>query len=149
MTVTWVIVAIVVAGAAAVAAWLLRRQPTTAGQARPRADQLGAVVVDALGAEWAGLVGADGQAVRDAVLHGEPAEVRLDLAARVADVTVNFESNGAGPVRVVVRCVYMDGTSATTVTLEMPWDRVPEEERARFLRTGDKQLSRHWRFPAP
>jgi hypothetical protein len=148
MTVTWIVVAIVVVGAAAVAAWLFaRRRPEH--QTRPKADQLTAVVADALSAEWAGLIGVDSQAVRGAVLHGEPADVHFQLAALVADVKVSFEFNGSGPVRALVRCEYTDGTSVTTVTLELPWERVPEEERAQFLRTDDKNLTRHWNFSAP
>jgi hypothetical protein len=145
MTITWIVVAIVVVGAAAVAAWLFARRQSER-QAGPQPDQLTAVVAEALSAQWADRIGADGQDVRSSVLHGEPAEVRLQLADLVADVKVTFELNGSGPVRVQVRCEYTDGTSVTTVTLELPWERVPEQERARFLRTGDKNLVRHWNF---
>jgi hypothetical protein len=147
MTITWIVVAIVVVGGA-VAAWLFtRRQPER--QTRPKTDQLTAVVAEALSAEWAGRIGVDSQIVRDAVLYGEPAHVNMKLAALVADVEVSFEPNGSEPVRVLVRCEYTDGTSVTTAKLEVPWERIPAEDRAQFLRTGDKDLSRHWTFSAP
>lgn len=96
MTITWVLVAIVVVGAAAAAAWLIARRHSES-QGHRRADQLTAVVADALSAEWAGRIGADSQVVRGAVLHGEPADVQVQLAALVADVRASFEFNGSGP----------------------------------------------------
>jgi hypothetical protein len=137
MIVTWVIVAaVVVAVGVAVVVWL-RKGPS-------RVDPLAGLVIDALGADWADRTGADVETVRSAALHGQPAQVRSHLAALIEDVEVGFESDGAGPVRISVRCKYADGTSETTATMDVPWEKVPQEVRAQFLRSGDKTVSRHW-----
>jgi hypothetical protein len=137
MIATWVIVgAVVVAIGVAIAVWL-RNRPG-------RPDPLSGLVVDALGADWADRTGADVNTVRSAALRGQPAQVRSHLAALIEDVEVGFEFDGAGPARVSVQCRYADGTSATTATMDVPWENVPQEVRAQFLRTGDKTTSRHW-----
>ena len=136
MIVTWVIIAaVVVAVGAVVVTWLRTRQP--------RADPMSGLVVDALGADWADRTSADVQTVRSAALRGQPTQVRSQLAAMVDDVEVGFEFNGADPIYTSVRCRYADGTSATT-TMDLPWERVPQEVRAQFLRNGNKKLSRNW-----
>jgi hypothetical protein len=145
MTVTWVVVAVVVVVVGvAVVGWLLRQRNRPDREPPVRVNPLSRLVVDALGAEWADRTGADVEAVRRAVLRGEPAVVRSHLAALIGDVEVGFEFNGAGPVRISVQCKYADGTSATTATMDVPWEEVPQEVRAQRLRSGDKALSRHW-----
>lgn len=138
MIVTWVVIAVAVAVGVAVVGWLLRDRSHT------RVNPLSRLVADALGAEWAGRTGADVEAVRSAALRGEPSQVRSQLASLIEDVEVGFEFNGAGPVRTSVRCKYADGTSATTVAMDLPWEDVPQDVRAQFMRSGDKALSRHW-----
>jgi hypothetical protein len=101
------------------------------------------LVADALGADWADRTSADAETLRSAALRGQPAGVRSQLAALVEDVEVGFEFDGAGPVHALVQCRYADGTSTTT-TMDLPWERVPAEIRAQFLRNGGKVLSRHW-----
>lgn len=140
MVVIWVIGGVVVAAAAVVAGWLLARRRRDAG------DPLSGLVVDALGSEWADRTGSDIQAVRSAVLRGEPAPLRIRLAGLVNEVTVGFEADGAGPVRVSVQCRYADGVSAATITTESPWENVPQEVRAQFLRSGEKVLRRPWKL---
>ena len=140
MVVIWVIGGVVVAAAAVVAGWLLARRRRDAG------DPLSGLVVDALGSEWADRTGSDIQAVRSAVLRGEPAPLRIRLAGLVDEVTVGFEADGAGPVRVSVQCRYADGVSAATITTESPWENVPQEVRAQFLRSGEKVLRRPWKL---
>jgi hypothetical protein len=142
MTVTWVVVAIVVAAAAAGIGWLISRS-------RQKADPLTEVVADALAAEWASAVSADAESVRGAMLTGEPARVRASLVALVAEVMVTFEWDGAKTARAVVRCEYVTSAAVTTVTLEVPWENVPQDVREDFLRSGDKSRSRRWSFPAP
>lgn len=137
MIVTWVIVAAVVAAIGiGVVAWLRNRSN--------RPDPLSGLVVDALGADWADRTGADAETVRRATLRGQPAQVRSHLAALVEDVEVGFVFDGAGPTRVRVQCRYTDGTSATTATMDVPWEKVPQEVRAQFIRSGDKTVNRHW-----
>lgn len=140
MVVIWVIGGVVVAAVAVVAGWLLARRRRDAG------DPLSGLVVDALGSEWADRTGSDIQAVRSAVLHGEPAPLRIRLADLVNEVTVGFEADGAGPVRVSVQCRYAGGMSAATITTESPWENVPQEVRAQFLRSGEKVLRRPWKL---
>jgi hypothetical protein len=137
MIVTWVIVGAVVVAIAVAVAVLLRNRPG-------RPDPLSGLVVDALGADWADRTGANVDTVRSAALRGQPAQVRSHLASLVEDVEVGFEFDGAGPTRVSVQCRYTDGTSATTATMDVPWEKIPQEVRAQFLRSGDKTVSRHW-----
>jgi hypothetical protein len=144
MTVTWIVVAVVVAAAAAVAGWLISRRGS-----QQKANPLTKVVADALAAEWASAVSTDTESVRGAVLNGEPARVRARLASLVAEVMVTFEWDGAKTARTVVRCEYATGAAVTTVTLEVPWENVPQDVRADFLRSGDKSRSRRWSFSAP
>jgi hypothetical protein len=141
MTVIWIVVAVVVA-AAAVVGWLFSRRGS-----QQKVDPLTEVVVDALAADWASAVSADIESVRAAVLSGEPARIRTGLARLVAEVMVTFEWDGAKTARTVVRCEYAAG-AVTTVTLEVPWENVPQDVRADFLRSGDKTRSSRWAFPA-
>lgn len=142
MVATWIVVGIVVAAAVAGAVWLYMRRHSAE---RPGKDDLAGLIADALADEWAGRAGADSESVRRAVRRGEPAEVRRRLAVLVADVEASFQSTGpAGPVRVSVHCKYAVDGSATTVTMEIPWERVPQEVRAQFIRTGDEHISRLW-----
>ena len=144
MTATWIVVAIVVATAAAVLGWVIWRRGS-----QQKADPLTEVVADALAAEWAGAVSADTESVRGAVLNGEPAHVRASLAKLVAEVMVTFEWDGAKTARTEVRCEYATGAAVTTVTLDVPWDDIPQDVREEFLRSGGKSRSRRWSFPPP
>jgi hypothetical protein len=135
MIVTWIIIA-AVAVAAGVAVVVWRRT-------RPRVDPLSGLVVDTFGEDWADRTGVEIGTVRSAGLRGQPAQVRYRLAALIEDVEVGFESNGGGPVHTSVQCRYADGTSATA-TMDLPWERVPQEVRAQFLRSGTNTISRHW-----
>ena len=146
MVVIWVIGGVVIAAAAVVAGWLLARRRRDFVRRRDAGDPLSGLVVDALGSEWADRTGSDIQAVRSAVLRGEPAPLRIRLADLVDEVTVGFEADGAGPVRVSVQCRYADGVSAATITTESPWENVPQEVRAQFLRSGEKVLRRPWKL---
>jgi hypothetical protein len=136
MTLTWVGIAGAVVLGIGFGVWLLGR--------RGRVNPLSRLVLGALGTEWAERTGADVEAVRAAALRGEPTEVRTQLAALVDDVEVGFEFNGASEVHTSIRCQYLDGTSATTATLDVAWEDVPQEVRADFLRTGEKTHSRRW-----
>jgi hypothetical protein len=137
MIVTWVILA---AAAVAVGVAIVVRLRT-----RPRVDPLPGLVVDTFGGDWADRTGIEAGTVRSAALRGEPAQVRYRLAALIEGVEVGFESNGADPVHTSVQCRYADGTSATA-TMDLPWEKVPQEVRAHFLRNGTKTISRNWNF---
>lgn len=138
MIVTWVIIAAVAAAVGvAIVAWL---------RTRPRTDPLAGLVIDAFGEDWADRTGVEAWTVRSAGLRGQPAQVRSQLAALIEGAEVGFEFNGASSVRTSVQCRYSDGTSATA-TMDLPWEKVPQEVRAQFLRNGDKAISRHWSFP--
>jgi hypothetical protein len=147
MKIVSIIAAVLAAAVAVAAAWLFARRRPWPGTDQDN-GQLAAVVADALSVEWGTLIVTDPDVIRDAMLHGEPAGVSQELAALVADVAVTFELIGPGAVPVVVACEYADGT-VTTVRLEIPWEQVPDEERAKFLRKGCRILSRHWTFATP
>jgi hypothetical protein len=114
-----------------------------------RIDPLSLLVADALAGEWADRTGRDLEQVRSAIVDGSPADVHRELVALVADVEVAFEHDGPGSVRAAVQCHYTDSGSTTTVTLKIPWARVPQPVREQFLRAGDKRSSRHWSMPQP
>jgi hypothetical protein len=140
MIAIWVAVGVVVAGAAVTGLLLWRRKG---------GDSLSRLVAEALGTEWAARLGTDAESVRAVVLRGEPAGVRDQLAALITDVEVGFELDGPGPAEAFVRCDYADSEAVTTVTLRLPWERVPQQVRDQYLRTGDKRASRHWSVPQP
>jgi hypothetical protein len=147
MKIVSIIAAVLAAGVAVAAAGLfVRRWPGRGTD--PDNGQLAAVVADAFSAEWAALIVTDPEVVRDAMLYGEPAAVSQELSALVADVEVTFELIGPGAVPVAVACEYAD-SSLTTVRLEIPWEQVPDGERAKFLRKGCRSLSRHWTWVTP
>jgi hypothetical protein len=141
-----IIAALGAAGAAASAAWGHARRRARRGTGQDE-GQLAGVVADALSAEWAALTVTDPQLVRDALLYGEPPALCRELAALVADVEVTFSLVGPGAVPVVITCAYAD-SRLTTVRQEIPWEQVPDGERAKFLRKGCRSLSRHWTPPA-
>jgi hypothetical protein len=144
MTVTWV-----VAGVAAVA--VIASLGYFAQRIRPpRRDKLSRLVADALQAEWATRLGTDAESVRSAVLHGQPADLRDRLAVLVADVEVSFElAKPDEPSDTTVRCHYVSDESVTTVTIAVPWERIPQPLRANYLRDGSTHASQHWSVPQP
>ena len=142
MVVTWVVVGVIVVVAAGLAGFLLLRR-------RVGGDSLSRLVADALASEWASRTGLDLELVRNAILRGGPDNVYSELAALVADVEVAFEYDGPDRVGATVECRYKDGASVTTVTLKVPWERVPQPVREQFLRVGTKHASRHWSIPQP
>lgn len=145
MTMTWVVVGVVAAAVIASLGYVAQRFWP------PRADnKLSRLVADALQAEWATRLGADPESVRSAVLRGKPAGLRDRLAALVADVEVSFELvKPGGPAGATVRCHYASDGSVTTVTMTVPWERIPQPLRAHHLRDGSTHASQHWSVPQP
>ncbi|EIV90794.1 hypothetical protein [Frankia sp. QA3] len=129
------------AAALAVALLFWRRRSAPAG------SPLSALVLDALQHDWSRRVGTSADDVREAVLRGAPTAASDRLRALVGDVEVDFTfDEGASPVHVVARCAYTDGNTITA-TLERPWENVPQEIRAEYLRSGEKKIHRRWRPP--
>jgi hypothetical protein len=142
MAVTWEIVGVIVAVALAAAGYLLFRR-------RPGDNPLSRLVADALASEWAGRTGCGVESVRSAILRGEPADVHDRLAALVADVEIAFDHSGPGSARATVECKYADDPAVVTVTLSVPWDRLPQPVREQFLRSDEKHVRLHWSILQP
>ena len=99
--------------------------------------------------EWASRLATDVESVRGAVLRGEPAKLRDQLAALIADVTVSFDIAAPGNVGVTVRCEYADRESVTVTSAKISWDLVPAEVRDQYLRTGEKLARCQWLVADP
>jgi hypothetical protein len=137
MVVTWIVVgALAVLAVVAISLLLARR--------RAGGDEMSRLVAGALETEWAGRIGTDTESVHRAVLRGEPAEVHRRLAALIADVRVDFEFDGPRHVEVSVQSQYSDDKAVTSVTLQVPWEQVPQPVREEYLRTGQRHASLHW-----
>lgn len=136
MTVVWIVVAVAVLAAAGLIFRVIRR---SGGR-----DLLSELVASALAAEWGQRLGVDAETVRSAVLRGEPARVRDQLATLIAGVTVDFEISAPSAVSATVTCTYAGGGSATTSALRLPWERVPAQVREQHLRTGQQLIQCGW-----
>lgn len=145
MTLTWVVVGVVAAAVIASLGYVTQRfWPSS------RIDTLSLLVANALQAEWAARLGVDAESVRSAALRGQPADLRGRLAALVADVEVSFElAKPDEPSRATVRCRYASDESVTSVTMTVPWERIPQPLRANYLRDGSTHASQHWNIPQP
>ncbi len=145
MTVTWVVVGVAAAAVIASLGYFAQRFWLPA-----RPQRLSLLVADALQAEWATRLGADAKSVRSAVLSGQPADLRDRLAALVVDVDVSFElTKPDEPANATVRCQYANDESVTTVTMAVPWERIPQPLRANYLRDGSTHARQHWSVPQP
>jgi hypothetical protein len=136
MTVIWTFVGVVVLAGAVTVALKFRR--------RSHADVLSLTVADVMGTEWASRLGTDVESVRGAILRGEPANLRDQLTALIADVTVSFDVAAQNNVRVSVRCQYADRESVTVNSARISWDLVPAKVREQYLRTGEKLARCQW-----
>ena len=83
MTMIWTLVGVAVLAGTVTVALIFRR--------RSHPDVLSLVVADVMGTEWASRLGTDVESVRGAILRGEPAELRDQLTALIADVAVSFD----------------------------------------------------------
>jgi len=141
MTVIWALVGVVVLAGAGAATFFVRR--------RSRADALSRIVADIMGREWASRLGTDVESVRGAVLRGEPAELREQLATLIANVAVNFNIAAPSNVGVSVRCEYADRQAVTETSARISWDLVPAKVREQYLRTGENAARCHWLVADP
>ena len=141
MTVIWTLVGVVVVAGAVATALVIRR--------RSHVDALSRVVADVMGAEWASRLRTDVDSVRGAVLRGEPAKLRDQLAALIADVAVSFDIADPSNVSVSIRCKYADRESVTETSAKIPWDLVPAKVREQHLRTGEKLARCQWLVANP
>lgn len=118
-------------------AFILLRQPRKVG------SPLSALVLDTMEDEWSRRLGAGTEQVREAVLRGGAGQLQDRLRELVGEVDIDFTFAGSAPVQILVRCSYADGNK-TTATLSLPWENVPQEIRAEFLRSGDKEVHQRW-----
>lgn len=129
--------------------WRGTNRSTMPGQ-RPRAttDQrqsLSTLVLDAYGADWAERFGVSVDALRDSVLQACNAQLahRIDKQVGVVDVCFEEARDARGLVRATV--TYAGTDKRATAQVELPWDDVPGDVRAEFIRKTGGPVFRKWR----
>jgi hypothetical protein len=107
------------------------------------------LVLDALGQEWAKRYGVSLIQIRSAILNGNADGDRIlqDLRSQIGDVNLQFQRKAEDRSVVILnaRTRLTDSAAAVTVTAPLPWERLPGDVRAEFLRGGQSDIEREWR----
>src|SRR5512142_393745 len=136
--------------AAAVTGGVLVWRHRHAGDGDRDAAELGRVVLDAYGEDWATRLGTSPTAVRSAALGGGDVALRQALDDLVGPVEVDFDGSDQTQTSVpaTVMVAYGGGRTRSRAELVLPWDRVPAAVRAELIR-GRTRVSQTWRTARP
>jgi hypothetical protein len=124
--------------------WALRWWPT-----ERRTDEIGRVVVQAYGGEWATRFGITSERLSAALFAGANAALlhRIDHEVGVVDLRFDGDSRG-NTVATTVIVTYNGDTEHSTAKLTLAWDDVPHTVRADLLRHSGDAVFRKWRAVA-
>lgn len=148
------VIFVVIVAAAAVAGGVLVFSRPRRRRGDRSAYELGQVVLEAYGEDWATRLGQPPAMVRPAVLGTGAPALRRALDQLIGQVEVDFGgAGGAGTtVPVTVTVAYRDDRTQSRAQMMLPWDMVPTAVRAELIR-GRTEVSLTWRpvpeFPPP
>ncbi len=122
------------------------RRSRSASRGNRNTYELGRVVLEAFGEDWAARLGRPLTALRPAALAGSDPELRRALDDLVGPVEVDFDGSGrpGTSVPVTVSVAYSDDRTQSRAEMMLPWDLVPAAVRAELIR-GRTKVSQTWR----
>jgi len=114
-----------------------------------RTDEIGRVVVQAYGGEWATRFGITGERLRAALFAGANAALlrRVDREFGVVDLRFDGDSR-RNTVATTGIVTYNGDQEHSTAKLTLAWDDVPHTVRAELLRHSGDAVFRKWRAVA-
>jgi hypothetical protein len=128
-----------VAAIAGVIWWLRRPRPT-------RPDEIGWVVLQAFGGEWANRFGLTAGELSTAFFEGEDASLRQRIDREIGVVDLRFDGDGQrGGVATTIMVTYAGDDQNSTARMTLPWDDTPQAVRAELLRGHGSTVFRKWR----
>jgi hypothetical protein len=148
----WWLLPVILAGLAAAALWRRLAGRGPAPQAWPRRTQrqrqgLSTVVLDAYGTDWASRFGVSPETLRHSLARSKDPVLASRIDTEVGVVDLRFEEKGTGPtpVQATVMVTYAGTGGRATAAVALPWDDVPGDIRAEFIRKPGDPVWRKWR----